>query len=180
MHFKIKDSVILASDEDPTLFTIHRFDNKMHSVFYLKAQDIKERDKWVQMLKMSTRSDLDPSPCIESNNTVNTCFICLDPVTESTVTMCGHLFCKNCIHKWIETKPVCPVCNSKIGKDKLIRLYGINDNNISNTSSNDNTNQSLVSNESPSSTEPQINRLRTSHNRPNISSEVIFKTIFIK
>ena len=31
------------------------------------------------------------------------------------------------IHKWIETKPVCPVCNSRISKDKLIRLYGITD-----------------------------------------------------
>lgn len=93
----------------------------------------------------------------ESNTFQNCCFICLDSVTESVATMCGHLFCKKCIHKWIETKPVCPVCNSKISKDKLIRLYGINE-------TNDKAVNSSI-NENPTDNEPNIQNHQNRHNQ---------------
>ena len=67
-----------------------------------------------------------------SNNSSNSqyeCNICLDTARDAVISMCGHLFCWPCLHKWIETKPnnqTCPVCKSAISKDKVIPLYGRN------------------------------------------------------
>ncbi len=57
------------------------------------------------------------------------CNICLDTARDAVISMCGHLFCWPCLHKWIETKPnnqTCPVCKSAISKEKVIPLYGRN------------------------------------------------------
>ena len=85
----------------------------------------------MQCLKLNSLPDLDSFDASKEKTSgldlTNNCLICLETVTQSVATMCGHLFCLKCIHKWIETKPVCPVCNSRISKDKLIRLYGITD-----------------------------------------------------
>ncbi|ODN06394.1 E3 ubiquitin-protein ligase RNF8-B [Orchesella cincta] len=43
-----------------------------------------------------------------------TCPICYDPCIETTVTNCGHKFCKDCIGKWSLKKPVCPICSALI------------------------------------------------------------------
>ncbi|CAL8099296.1 unnamed protein product [Orchesella dallaii] len=43
-----------------------------------------------------------------------TCPICYDPCIESTMTNCGHKFCKACIDKWSGKKPVCPICSTLI------------------------------------------------------------------
>eukprot|EP00731_Ephydatia_muelleri_P023677 Em0015g1260a len=55
------------------------------------------------------------------------CNICFDQAKEAVVSLCGHLFCWPCIHKWMETRSssaTCPVCKSAIDKDRLIPLYG--------------------------------------------------------
>ena len=55
------------------------------------------------------------------------CNICLDTAREAVISMCGHLFCWPCLHKWLETRPnnqTCPVCKSAISKEKVIPLYG--------------------------------------------------------
>lgn len=57
------------------------------------------------------------------------CNICLDTARDAVISMCGHLFCWPCLHKWIETRPnnqTCPVCKSAISKEKVIPLYGRN------------------------------------------------------
>ncbi|XP_047337213.1 E3 ubiquitin-protein ligase RMA1H1-like [Impatiens glandulifera] len=68
------------------------------------------------------------------------CNICLDPVHDPVVTLCGHLYCWPCIYKWIhfktsnseveeeeeekeKMKPQCPVCKTNISERKLIPLY---------------------------------------------------------
>eukprot|EP00795_Rhopilema_esculentum_P015857 gene15857-7182_t len=66
----------------------------------------------------------------ESDNEQNSnfeCNICLDVARDAVVSLCGHLFCWPCLHKWLETRPnrsVCPVCKAGISKDKVIPLYG--------------------------------------------------------
>jgi len=40
------------------------------------------------------------------------CPLCLDDVTSLTTTLCGHVFCKECITAAIEHKPECPVCRA--------------------------------------------------------------------
>ncbi|XP_030065038.1 E3 ubiquitin-protein ligase DTX3L [Microcaecilia unicolor] len=45
-----------------------------------------------------------------------TCPICLDKLEEKVVlSKCKHEFCKECIHKAMNQKPVCPVCNTCYG-----------------------------------------------------------------
>ncbi|KAH8876139.1 E3 ubiquitin-protein ligase [Schistosoma japonicum] len=55
------------------------------------------------------------------------CNICLDSARDAVVSMCGHLFCWPCLHRWLETsesRTVCPVCKAAISSDKVIPLYG--------------------------------------------------------
>ncbi|THD20959.1 putative e3 ubiquitin ligase ixodes scapularis e3 ubiquitin ligase [Fasciola hepatica] len=55
------------------------------------------------------------------------CNICLDPAQDAVVSMCGHLFCWPCLHRWFETsetRQVCPVCKAAISRDNVIPLYG--------------------------------------------------------
>jgi E3 ubiquitin-protein ligase RNF5 len=62
-------------------------------------------------------------------NSAYECNICLDTARDAVISMCGHLFCWPCLHKWIEAKPnnqTCPVCKSAISKEKVIPLYGRN------------------------------------------------------
>ncbi len=63
------------------------------------------------------------------SNSQYECNICLDSARDAVISMCGHLFCWPCLHKWIETRPsnqTCPVCKSAISKEKVIPLYGRN------------------------------------------------------
>ncbi len=46
-----------------------------------------------------------------------TCRICLDIPEQPVVTVCGHLFCWNCLYRWIERNRAaaqCPVCRATI------------------------------------------------------------------
>ncbi|KAI0128346.1 hypothetical protein BJ170DRAFT_324406 [Xylariales sp. AK1849] len=45
------------------------------------------------------------------------CVICMDEVSNLTVTHCGHLFCSVCLHSALHidsTKKTCPVCRTKV------------------------------------------------------------------
>lgn len=61
------------------------------------------------------------------------CNICLDVPKDAVVSMCGHLFCWPCLHKWLETRPnrqSCPVCKSGLDRDKVVPIYGRDSGNI--------------------------------------------------
>ncbi|XP_047338680.1 E3 ubiquitin-protein ligase RMA1H1-like [Impatiens glandulifera] len=55
------------------------------------------------------------------------CNICLDPVQDAVVTICGHLYCWKCIYKWIHlessNEKQCPVCKAEVSERRLIPLY---------------------------------------------------------
>jgi hypothetical protein len=56
-----------------------------------------------------------PSPALADAKF--TCRICLDSPEQPVVTVCGHLFCWNCIYRWIDrgrATPQCPVCRAVI------------------------------------------------------------------
>ncbi|WJX74028.1 RING-type E3 ubiquitin transferase [Trifolium repens] len=83
------------------------------------------------------------------------CNICLENVQEPVVTLCGHLYCRPCIDKWLTTQndstsssstnnrnspPQCPVCKAKISKQSLVSIYagrGRGRGQTTSTSSND-------------------------------------------
>jgi len=52
------------------------------------------------------------------------CNICLEAASEPVVTRCGHLYCWNCLVKWLENKNDCPVCKGGVVKEECIPLYG--------------------------------------------------------
>ncbi|CAD5121119.1 DgyrCDS9659 [Dimorphilus gyrociliatus] len=57
------------------------------------------------------------------------CNICFDVARDAVVSMCGHLFCWPCIHRWMTARSgrmTCPVCKADINEDKFIPLYGRN------------------------------------------------------
>jgi E3 ubiquitin-protein ligase RNF5 len=69
------------------------------------------------------------SPSSQNANSQYECNICLDTARDAVISMCGHLFCWPCLHKWLETRPnnqTCPVCKSAISREKVIPLYGRN------------------------------------------------------
>ncbi|XP_052105286.1 RING finger protein 145-like isoform X2 [Mytilus californianus] len=51
-----------------------------------------------------------------SNSQLNrdNCIICLQEMMKGKVTRCGHVFHEICIRKWLNTRTVCPLCNTSI------------------------------------------------------------------
>lgn len=68
------------------------------------------------------------SETTDSNGTTGSfeCNICLDSARDAVVSMCGHLFCWPCLHRWLETsetRTVCPVCKAAISSDKVSSIF---------------------------------------------------------
>jgi len=58
------------------------------------------------------------------------CPVCLDPLTglagsnrQPYSTLCGHLFCSECLAAALARNNVCPVCRKHIGRNDTIRLF---------------------------------------------------------
>ncbi len=113
----------------------------------------------------------------------NSCAICLDQVKQPLATFCGHIFCKYCILKWLDANTnnkICPVCNSKISKDKLIRLFGIND--IETTDDQLSTSTPAKNNNNDNNNSNNINQnnghRNTRNQQINNNDQVIFTNTF--
>lgn len=60
------------------------------------------------------------------------CNICLDTARDAVISLCGHLFCWPCLHRWLEIGngqlrsegSLCPVCKAGISKENIIPVYG--------------------------------------------------------
>eukprot|EP00741_Cyanophora_paradoxa_P008377 tig00001304_g8104.t1 len=55
------------------------------------------------------------------------CAICLDAITTPTFTLCGHVFCRDCVEVHVEVNeedPVCPTCRKTIKKKDLKTVSG--------------------------------------------------------
>lgn len=38
--------------------------------------------------------------------------VCFDVFIEPVATLCGHVFCKECLNDWLASQPSCPTCKS--------------------------------------------------------------------
>ncbi|KAM2156698.1 hypothetical protein ACFX1R_042353 [Malus domestica] len=53
------------------------------------------------------------------------CKLCVKMAREPVVTQCGHLFCGDCLNKWLyffTSEMQCPVCRSKVLGDSIIQI----------------------------------------------------------
>lgn len=51
------------------------------------------------------------------------CPVCFDPVTTPASTICGHIFCFNCIKLSQQAQKQCPVCRTKLNPKQIYRLF---------------------------------------------------------
>lgn len=49
----------------------------------------------------------------------DTCPICLDKKIIFKKTICGHLFCKDCIREWLEINKCCPLCRMELKDNRI-------------------------------------------------------------
>lgn len=65
------------------------------------------------------------SPQPPSNSVAIECPICYDSLKEKipVSTVCGHVFCKNCILEVIKTRKACPICSRKLYKSSIRPIY---------------------------------------------------------
>jgi len=54
---------------------------------------------------------------LATNNECEICPICLESFEsrgDLRRTVCGHVYCAECIQKWLIRMPVCPLCNRSL------------------------------------------------------------------
>ena len=78
---------------------------------------------------MSATSQAEPAEANQSSGFE--CNICLDPLKDPVVTLCGHLFCWSCIAEWIDRKRSqsdlsveCPVCKDAVVESEIVTIFG--------------------------------------------------------
>lgn len=50
------------------------------------------------------------------------CQLCSEARIEPTSTICGHIFCWQCIHRWLRERSECPICRTPTEPSRLIHL----------------------------------------------------------
>lgn len=58
-----------------------------------------------------------------SSNGGPSCPICLCSWTSPVSTLCGHIFCKDCIAQWVKQTKSCPVCKAGAAKLKTHPIF---------------------------------------------------------
>ncbi|CAD2221748.1 hypothetical protein AGDE_13764 [Angomonas deanei] len=49
-----------------------------------------------------------------------TCPVCYDLYSDPCSLVCGHVFCKSCIARFLEERPRCPLCNTTIKSMRVV------------------------------------------------------------
>ena len=96
----------------------------------------------IKSIELGSKNNNDTNVLNSITNDINDneiCPICMEDITEDNlaVTMCGHIFCYECINIVVERSNKCPNCRNDINKNKIFKL---NFNNNIDKQNNDNNN----------------------------------------
>lgn len=78
--------------------------------------------KYVKKRKHGHPSSSNGLP-VEVKEVKLTCAICMDSMKEETSTICGHIFCRNCIVSAIQFQKKCPTCRRKLSMNNIHRIF---------------------------------------------------------
>eukprot|EP00347_Sterkiella_histriomuscorum_P019496 403341406 len=112
---------------------------KIIKVFYtsykLQQRHFKKLKENQQKLQKNANPQEDSDPLNQENNNSqdnqsqndqseeNQCPLCYGARINTTATVCGHLFCWDCIHTSIKIKQECPQCREPCVPQKLVLVY---------------------------------------------------------
>lgn len=90
---------------------------KMKASLLYNTQCLSKRAMNTNLAETSSRRNSHLSPLQSNNPEEDFCLICreLIKITESETLDCKHSFCRNCLKKAFEYKPVCPTCGKVYG-----------------------------------------------------------------
>lgn len=78
----------------------------------------------VQSAKKVNRMAVRQSSTISGGGGVK-CALCLEERHHTSATLCGHLYCWECIMDWLDKKEDCPVCREKLTKATVVFLKNV-------------------------------------------------------
>lgn len=99
----------------------------------MKLSKLDPKNQAFHMLKKSFETTLTDSKYLLSildklNNTEikedseENCSICLDNITDGSITKCGHIFCSECIKSCLKYKSCCPMCKKQLAIDEVFLI----------------------------------------------------------
>ncbi|CDW86965.1 peroxisome biogenesis factor 10 [Stylonychia lemnae] len=112
--------------------TIHQ-SHKTH----LKQQQKLKANQWNQPIDYNPQEDdlqnIDDNQIngknvvgeVDQENEADQCSLCYGTRINTTATICGHLFCWDCIHTSLKIKQECPQCREQCPPQKLVLVYNL-------------------------------------------------------
>uniref|UniRef100_A0A0E0JSV0 RING-type domain-containing protein n=1 Tax=Oryza punctata TaxID=4537 RepID=A0A0E0JSV0_ORYPU len=64
----------------------------------------------------------EPEKAVPKEPTFN-CPVCMNELVEPSSTICGHIFCRQCIKASIQAQKKCPTCRRKLTMNNFHRVY---------------------------------------------------------
>ena len=112
----MKDSLILHNEETVKVYSkkledLNPLSPQYHMLKATYSKKLSEAKYMLSILKKMIEKEITED---------DTCSICFDTLEDPTLTPCGHLFCKECLHMCLKAKPSCPMCKADLkGKELL-------------------------------------------------------------
>jgi hypothetical protein len=105
---------------------IHKLEQDLRALVAGHERVLKERQRRIDVARrvaaLRAREAAPTAPPAEPEPSASECPICLEPMTSSnsTATVCGHVFHAVCIGRSIATNPDCPICRTHLGKTPVL------------------------------------------------------------
>jgi hypothetical protein len=68
-------------------------------------------------------TEIDSSSSLSSSSSDKKCPVCFDSLQRPSVTLCGHVYCTECIMAVVKSTKQCPICRKKLTQRGFHPLY---------------------------------------------------------